>query len=69
MKLGSDEAIVIFPIDPPSFESDIYYVDLVKKQVVGNPDYEPIPVRNLAVELDAVKERVKKLEQKEIKPV
>lgn len=38
---GPDEAVVIFPIDPPTVPSDWYMVDLVNQVVLPNPDYDP----------------------------
>lgn len=60
------QAVVILPIAPPDFESDIYFVDLDNQQVIGNPDYvEPEPVRDLAKEIDELKIRVDKLSPKQ----
>lgn len=58
------QAVVVLPVDPPTFESDWYKVDLENKKVVGNPDYIPSVARNLAVEMDSLKERVKAVEEK-----
>lgn len=56
--------VIILPIAPPNFASDIYYIDLVNQKVVGNPTYiEPAPPRNLVAEIDDLKARVKKLEE------
>ena len=38
---GPGQAVVIYPIDPPGFESDWYKLDMVNQTIVGNPDYEP----------------------------
>ncbi|GAH43272.1 unnamed protein product [marine sediment metagenome] len=37
-KEGQQE-VIIFPIDPPTFNSDIYYIDLANHQILPNPDY------------------------------
>jgi len=37
-----EQDIVIFPIDPPSAPSDWYKVDLVKRTIEVNPDYDPL---------------------------
>ncbi|MBA7672709.1 hypothetical protein ES703_80895 [subsurface metagenome] len=38
LKPKEGQKVVILPVDPPAFESDIYYVDFKAKKVVGNPD-------------------------------
>jgi len=42
LKPKKGQEVVILPIDPPSFESDVYYVDLTNGVIVGNPDYNPL---------------------------
>lgn len=37
------QEVVIFPIDPPTFDSDIYYVDLANQKLIPNPNYVPTP--------------------------
>lgn len=37
-----EQDVVIFPVEPPDFESDWYKVDLESQTVYGNPDYEPL---------------------------
>lgn len=39
----SGQEVVIFPIDPPTFDSDVYYVDLADQKLIPNPDYTPTP--------------------------
>ena len=50
-----EQAVVIFPIDPPSFESDWYKVDLVNEQIVGNPDYVLVEPFDVRAEIDEIK--------------
>ncbi len=57
------QEVVIFPISPPDFESDIYYVDLASKKIVGNPDYVPPVAFNTEAEVSDLKSRVGKLEK------
>lgn len=47
--------VVIFPIEPPDFESDWYKVNLVSQTIHGNPDYDPLSpdIRRAKVILDA----------------
>ena len=46
LKPREGQAVVILPVDPPNFPSDVHYVDLVNRKVVGNPDYvPPQPIR------------------------
>lgn len=53
LKPKEGQKVVILPIDPPAFESDWYKIDLVNKQVAGNPAYiEPDPPRDLPAEMD-----------------
>lgn len=53
------QRVYTFPIDPPDFESDIYYVDFKAKKVIGNPDYKPpAPPRDLAAEVNKIKDRI-----------
>jgi len=35
------QAVVIFPIDPPTLDTDTYYVDLTNQNLLPNPDYIP----------------------------
>ncbi len=64
LKLKEGQEVVILPIDPPDFGSDIYYVDLQKQTVIGNPDYiEPEPVRDDSAEIDKLWEEVRKLKE------
>lgn len=56
------QEIVILEGPPPGFESDIYYVDLEKQKVVGNPDYVPIEPFNPKTEIDSLKVRMEALE-------
>ncbi len=59
LKPREGQEVVIFDIDPPDFESDIYYVDLLNKQIIGNPNYiEPQPPRDLAAEVDEIKAKI-----------
>lgn len=37
-----DQNVVIFPIDPPDFESDWYKVALASQIIYGNPNYDPL---------------------------
>lgn len=39
LKPKEGQEVVILPIDPPTFESDWYKVDLDNQQIVGNPDW------------------------------
>jgi len=36
-----EQAVVIWPIGPPTFDSDWYKVDLINQVIFGNPDYLP----------------------------
>lgn len=56
------QEVIIFPINPPDFESDIYYVDLVNEVIVGNPEYVPTAPFNPKTEIDDLKARVETLE-------
>ena len=40
---GTDEAVIIFPIAPPLYDSAYFYVDLSTQQVFGDPLPEPTP--------------------------
>ena len=54
------EAVVVFPnAYPPTIPSDWYKVDLIGKNVVGNPDYKLPVVRVPLVEIDQVKVTIK----------
>lgn len=64
LKPKEGQEVVIFPIDPPTFESDVYFVDLANKKLVGNPDYIPVEPFNAKAEIDDLKARVGKLEKK-----
>ena len=59
LKPKEGQKVVIFPIDPPSFESDIYYVDLANKQIKGNPGYVPPAPFNARAEIDDIKTKLK----------
>ena len=60
LKPKEGQKVVILPIDPP-IESGWYKVDLVNKQIVGNPDYVPIAPRDLLAEIDELKARLDKI--------
>ena len=64
LKPKTGQEVVIFPIDPPSFNSDWYKVDLVNKQIVGNPDYVPVEPFDVKAEIDKIKIEIKKLKEK-----
>lgn len=64
LKPKEGQAVIIWNIDPPAFESDIYYVDLANKEIKGNPDYVPHVSFNPKAEIDDLKERVENLEKK-----
>ena len=52
-----DEEVVILPIDPPTFESFIYYLDLVNQTIYGDP-IPPDPDYLRACELLATSPKV-----------
>lgn len=56
------QKVVIFPIDPPTIESDWHKVDLDNQQLVGNPEYTPPEPFNPKAEIDDLKARVLALE-------
>lgn len=64
LKPKEGQEVVIWDIEPPDFESDVYYVDLDNKQIKGNPDYVPTEPFNAKAEIDDLKARVGKLEKK-----
>lgn len=37
------QSVVVFPIDPPTIDSDVYYVNLATQTLIPNPDYVPTP--------------------------
>lgn len=59
------QEVVIFPIDPPAFESGEYKVDLATQSIIdGNPDYVPVESYNAKIEINNLKVRVGQLEKK-----
>ncbi len=58
-----EQDIVILPGGPPSFESDVYTIDLKKKLILGNPAYvEPI-LRDLAREIDELRAEISEMKK------
>lgn len=62
LKPKEGQEVVILPIDPPDFESNVCYIDLKAEKVIPNPDYvEPEPPRDLVAEIDELKIELDKL--------
>ena len=55
------QAIVILDCDIPTVESDVYRVDLVAQELVGNPDYAPVVRRDLEAEIDELRAEIGRL--------
>jgi len=63
--LATNEEVVILPIDIPNLETDIYFVDLKSKELMGNPEYiAPKPLRDLFVEVDQIKLDIQAIQAK-----
>ncbi len=58
---GKGKTVVILDCDIPAVESDVYTVDLVAQEVVGNPDYVPVTPRDLNAEIDELRAEIEKL--------
>lgn len=52
------QEVAILPIDPPTFDSDIYFIDLASKRIKGNPDYIFVEPFNPRAEIDGIKARL-----------
>ncbi len=61
--VGKGQAIVILEGDPPTFEGDVYHVDLGAREVIGNPDYVPTKPRNLEAEIDELRAEIEELKR------
>ena len=64
LKPKEGQEVVILPIDPPDFESDVYYVDLLNKKVIGNLSYAPTVPFDPKAEINCLKARIEKLEKR-----
>lgn len=52
------QEVVIWDIDPPTFESDWYKVDLENQIIVGNPGYIPPEPFDPRAEIDEIKAKM-----------
>lgn len=59
-----NEAVVILPIGLPDYDSDQFYVDLKKQTIYGEPSVIESPI-NVTAEIKEIKDRLKKLENKQ----
>lgn len=63
LKPKEGRGVIILPIDPPTFVTDWYKVDLTNQIIVGNPDYMPTEPFNPKVEIDELKAEIKELKK------
>lgn len=56
------QGVVIFPIDPPTFDSDWYKVDLENQAIVGNPDYTPPTPLRFELHHSGLPDRLERIE-------
>jgi len=55
------QTVVVLDCGIPTIESDVYTVDLVAREVVGNPDYVAVVPRDLYAEIDQLRTEIGEL--------